>query len=92
MIVATGTLGYYQDLSQIFSKCGPPNKENYLFLGDYVGKGNKSIECLVCLICFKLKYSQNFFLLRGCSDSIALTRGSKFYEECVNRFSPKAWT
>ena len=91
MVVATGSLGYYHDLAKVF-RCGSPRNYNYLFLGDYVGRGPTNIECLVCLICNKLMYSQNFFMLRGCNDSIAMTRSNKFYDECLNRFSCKAWT
>ena len=78
MIVATGTLGYYEDLARII-KLGAPKNHNYLFLGDYVGRGPKSIECLVALMCYKIQNPQNFFMLRGCCDSIAMIRSNDFY-------------
>lgn len=64
---------------------------NYVFLGDYIGKGPKNIECLVLLMCLKVKLANNFFLLRGRMESISMARGYNFYEECLERLSPKAW-
>ena len=64
----------------IISRCQTPSITNYLFLGDYVGKGDKNIECLVFLIGLKIKYPNNFFLLRGCMDSIAMTRSYNLYD------------
>ncbi len=80
IFIATGTVGYYKDLMHIISRCQAPSITNYLFLGDYVGKGDKNIECLVFLIGLKIKYPNNFFLLRGCMDSIAMTRSYNLYD------------
>lgn len=41
--IATGTVGYYRDLAHIISRCGHPDMNNYLFLGDYVGRGDRNI-------------------------------------------------
>ena len=90
--MATGTIGYYKDLTHIIARCGHQDMTNYLFLGDYIGKGDRNIECLVLLISLKIKLENNFFLLRGCMDSIAMSRSYNLYDECVDRFSPKAWS
>ncbi len=57
--------GQYQDLLTIFRIFGSPEEKNYLFLGDYVDRGKQSLECILLLLAYKIKYPQSFFLLRG---------------------------
>ena len=44
---------------------GWPPEANYLFLGDYQGRGPMQVETVLLLLAFKVKYPENFFLLRG---------------------------
>ncbi len=76
IFVSTGTLGSYQQLSTIIDRCGHPKFMNYLFLGDYAGKYDQSVECLVALFAYKLFAPYNFFLLRGCHETLSLTRST----------------
>lgn len=43
IFIATGTVGYYKELMNIVARCGHPAMYNYLFLGDYIGRGDKNI-------------------------------------------------
>lgn len=83
--------GQYIDLIRIFSKCGFPPASNYLFLGDYVDRGKQSLETILLLLCYKIKFPENFFLLRGNHECAQITRQYGFYDECKRRTNLKTW-
>ena len=56
--------GQYSDLLRLFEYGGFP-EANYLFLGDYVDRGKQGLEVICLLLAGKVKYPENFFLLRG---------------------------
>ena len=83
--------GQYTDLLRMFEMCGFPPNSNYLFLGDYVDRGKQSLETMLLLMCYKLKFPENFFLLRGNHESANVTRVYGFYDECKRRCNVKIW-
>jgi len=83
--------GQYYDLLRLFEYGGPPPAANYLFLGDYVDRGKQSLETICLLLSYKIRYSENFFILRGNHECASINRIYGFYDECKRRFSIKLW-
>lgn len=91
MRVAGDVHGQYYDLLRLFEYGGPPEEQNYLFLGDYVDRGKNSIETVGLLLAFKAKYPENFFILRGNHECASVNRLYGFFDECKRRYSIKLW-
>lgn len=83
--------GQYTDVIRMFEMCGFPPSANFLFLGDYVDRGKQSLETILLLLCYKLKFPENFFLLRGNHECANVTRVYGFYDECKRRCNVKIW-
>ena len=83
--------GQFKDLLYHFDCGGYPPKANYLFLGDFVDRGNFSIATICLLLAFKIKFPENFFLLRGNHECKAINKMYGFYESCKRVYSIKLW-
>ena len=86
--------GQFDDLLKIFEHFGYPEESlrgdiesnDYLFLGDYVDKGNKSIELICLLFSLKIKFPEQIHILRGHHEDRKVNYLLGFAEECAQKF------
>ncbi|KAJ1855811.1 putative serine/threonine protein phosphatase [Coemansia sp. RSA 1822] len=78
--------GQFHDLVEIFAIGGRVPSTNYLFLGDYVDRGQHSVETISLLACLKLRHKARIHLLRGNHESRNITRTYGFYAECHAKY------
>ena len=83
--------GQFYDLLRVFEIFKYPPESKFLFLGDYVDRGKNSLECILLLLCLKIKYPDKIFLLRGNHESADVNRTFGFYDECKRKVSLKIY-
>ena len=87
-IVVVGDLhGNFDSLLRIFENNGYPPAKRYLFLGDFVDRGDQSTEILVLLFSLKLKFPENVYMLRGNHEGRRISTAYGFAEECKSKYS-----
>lgn len=71
---------------ELFKISGEPPHTNLLFLGDYVDRGNNSLECFCYVLALKVKYRERVTLLRGNHESCEINKIYGFYDECFKKY------
>jgi protein phosphatase len=69
---------------------------DYLFLGDYVDRGQHSLETITLLLALKIEYPDNVHLIRGNHEAADINALFGFRIECIERMGENdgiwAWT
>jgi diadenosine tetraphosphatase ApaH/serine/threonine PP2A family protein phosphatase len=86
-IVVVGDVhGQYYDLLNLLEEGGDPKDTQYLFLGDYVDRGNFSCEVMFLLCILKTFYPNNIHLLRGNHECASVSGHFGFKKECKMKY------
>lgn len=83
--------GNIDDLLRILERVGYPPYMTYLFLGDYVDRGQHAVEVLLLLFSLKCLYPEHVFLLRGNHEQRCMTKNYGFKKECECKYSNKIY-
>ena len=79
--------GQFSDLLELFKVGGELPSTNYLFLGDYVDRGEFSVEVISLLVALKVRYPTRLTMLRGSHECRSMTMVWGLYRECLEKFS-----
>ncbi|XP_055833202.1 serine/threonine-protein phosphatase BSL3 isoform X2 [Solanum dulcamara] len=92
--------GQFGDLMRLFDEYGSPSTAgdiayiDYLFLGDYVDRGQHSLETITLLLALKVEYPHNIHLIRGNHEAADINALFGFRIECIERLGERdgIWT
>ncbi|KAL9238663.1 hypothetical protein vseg_013057 [Gypsophila vaccaria] len=87
--------GQFGDLMRLFDEYGAPSTAgdiayiDYLFLGDYVDRGQHSLETMTLLLALKVEYTHNVHLIRGNHEAADINALFGFRIECIERLGER---
>lgn len=71
---------------ELFKVGGEIPETNYLFMGDIVDRGFFSVETILLLLAYKVRYPDRVTILRGNHESRLQTQTYGFYDEVIRKF------
>jgi diadenosine tetraphosphatase ApaH/serine/threonine PP2A family protein phosphatase len=83
--------GSLDSILRVFSDLGWPPARRFLFLGDYVDRGDRSTEVLLLLYALKLLFPEDVFLLRGNHECRSLTSCYGFKSQIEKEYSEELY-
>jgi len=87
LVVLGDTHGQLNDVLWIFFKNGEPSSDNvYIFNGDVVDRGKKSVDILIAILMFKLWDPTCIHLNRGNHEDRSMNESYGFLDECVEKW------
>ncbi|CAN4080432.1 unnamed protein product [Withania somnifera] len=87
--------GQFGDLMRLFDEYGSPSTAgdiayiDYLFLGDYVDRGQHSLETMTLLLALKVEHPHNVHLIRGNHEAADINALFGFRIECIERMGER---
>ncbi|GER25383.1 serine/threonine-protein phosphatase, partial [Striga asiatica] len=87
--------GQFGDLMRLFDEYGSPSTAgdiayiDYLFLGDYVDRGQHSLETITLLLALKVEYPHQVHLIRGNHEAADINALFGFRIECIERMGER---
>ncbi|KAJ4758912.1 Serine/threonine-protein phosphatase [Rhynchospora pubera] len=87
--------GQFGDLMRLFDEYGSPSTAgdiayiDYLFLGDYVDRGQHSLETITLLLALKVEHPKNIHLIRGNHEAPDINALFGFRIECIERMGER---
>ena len=83
--------GNIDDLLRIFERTGYPPETTYLFLGDYVDRGDYSVEVILLLYALKVLFPKHINMIRGNHECESITAVYGFKRECYSFLSARLY-
>jgi serine/threonine-protein phosphatase PP1 catalytic subunit len=84
--------GQFSDMIHFLELTGLPPSQKFLFMGDYVDRGNNSVEVCALLFAMKIIFPQNINILRGNHECPEVNSMYGFLTECESRFGTEGKT
>jgi protein phosphatase len=86
LIIVGDLHGQILDLFRILKSCGTPPSAKYLFLGDFVDRGDFSVDVVTLVFVLKVLYPQAVHIIRGNHEFSSVCSTGGFQDECEDLF------